>query len=213
MIDNVIFDMDGTLIDSSPGILANVKRALTMAGYEIPSYETLRKFIGPSLYYSFTTYIGMDDETAKKAIYDYRDGFEHEGGLYDFTPYPKVVDMIKMLHSRGVKVCIASGKPHDILGKVVEKLGILPYLASYEGLASCTTKTSDKTDIVARAVMGKSAVMVGDTIFDVQSARNVGIASIGVTYGFGFRKSEDTTATYTVSTSEELYDLLDGLTK
>ena len=128
MIDNALFDWDGTLVDSSEGILENLRYAIDSVGYPVPDEKTLRTFIGPSLVWAFTCVLGMNEETTTRAISNYVDGYSNKGGYKKFRLYQGVENLIKTLYNMGVKVSIVSAKPIAQLQKVVDESGLTPYI-------------------------------------------------------------------------------------
>lgn len=206
---NIIFDLDGTITDSSSGILSCVKKALKALNYPIPEYKELTKFIGPSLRYGFTTFAHMDSETAEKAVTIYRSGYDCEGGgVYDFKVYDGFEDMLKKLKSAGAILTVASAKPHQMVEKVLNHSGIINYLSQFIG-ADMSVVTNDKTDLI-RAVMQEGVnVMVGDTVYDVESGRQAGCdKTVAVTYGFGFKDGNMSGADYVATSVEQLEKIL-----
>ena len=91
-----LFDLDGTLTCSHPGILLCVQRALTEMGKPLPAPENLRKFIGPPLSESFTGLVGLSEEECKEAVRRYRLHYEAEGALKN-QPYDGIPQLLKAL--------------------------------------------------------------------------------------------------------------------
>ncbi len=208
MIDNALFDWDGTLVDSSEGIMENLRYAIASVGYPIPDEKTLRTFIGPSLVWAFTVVLGMSEETTTTAISNYVYGYSQKGGYKKFKLYDGVESLIKKLHALGVKVSIVSAKPISQLKKVVEESGLMPYIDRIVGPDGEGKKDSDKSTFIRRATNGKNVVMVGDSTYDITSAKKAEVTSVAVTYGFGFTKNSETYADYTVNTVQELERIL-----
>ena len=208
MIDNALFDWDGTLVDSSEGILENLRYAIDSVGYPVPDEKTLRTFIGPSLVWAFTCVLGMDEETATRAISNYVYGYSNKGGYKKFRLYQGVENLIKTLYNMGVKVSIVSAKPIAQLQKVVDESGLTPYIDRVIGPDGEGKKDSDKSTLIKRAINGKNVVMVGDSTYDITSAKKAEVTSVAVTYGFGFTKNDETYADYTVKTVQELERIL-----
>ena len=184
--DNVIFDFDGTLADTSKGVIDSVKYALSRLGVAIPGESVLRGFIGPSLYSSFTGIIGFDDETAKEAIRLYRSVYEPHG-VFECELYDGMKDLLVSLKKEGVSLSVASAKPQNALDIVVDFLDIRQYFDKVAG-ADPSVKDNDKALLVAAAKTRENAVMVGDSVYDVDAAKLVGIKCAAV--GFGFTGKE-----------------------
>lgn len=210
--DTVIFDFDGTLVDSSEGIIKNLKLTLDTMNEPPLSEATLRKFIGPSLLISLRTHCGMNDERANEAIAVYRSTYDKDG--YKLSkPYDGIIELIEKLRVAGVKTAIASAKPQYILDPCVEHLDLIPLFDAVIG-SECEGRASNsKKEIVERAILGKKAVMVGDSTFDVDGGKDAGIDTIAVSYGFGFETEEEainSNPTYVARSVEELEKILLG---
>jgi phosphoglycolate phosphatase len=150
----------------------------------------------------------MDEATATKAIENYVYGYSQLGGYKKFAIYEGIEDLVKRLNGKGVKVSIVSAKPLPQLNKVVEFSGLMPYLDKVVGPNGEGKKDSDKSELIKIAKNGSNCVMVGDSTYDIQSAKKAGVKSVAVTYGFGFSKNDDTGADYTVDTVEKLRRIL-----
>ena len=188
--DTVIFDFDGTVFDTGEGITTNIARTLSEMNYPPLPPETLKKFIGPSLLVSFRNYCGMDDQTAMKAIYIYRREYDENG--YKFAkPYPGIFELIMKLRSAGVKTVVASAKPQYILDPTIEYFDLNKYFDKIVGSEQEGRPDNDKKTIVARGMIGKSCVMIGDSPYDIEGGKDNGIDTVAVTYGFGFTCRED----------------------
>lgn len=180
--DNVIFDFDGTLADTSRGVLGSVRYALGTLGVPVPDESVLRGFIGPSLYTSFTGTVGLDDERANKAIELYRSVYNPRG-VYECELYDGMKQLLSKLKQSGVSLSVASSKPQNALDKVVDHLGIRECFDRVIG-ADPGVKHDDKADLVAAARTRENAVMIGDSRFDIEAAKKIGIKSIAAGYGF-----------------------------
>ena len=110
MRKNVIFDLDGTLTQSEEGIWKCVQYAAEKMGRPQPDAETLRRFIGPPLQYSFHEYLGMTEEQAQKATTLYRERYTTVG-LFENRVYPGIRTLLRALNRNGITCCVATGKP------------------------------------------------------------------------------------------------------
>ena len=186
----ILFDLDGTLTDSEPGIVNSVRYALRSFGMEAEP-ATLRSFIGPPLYDSFRGTMGMSDADAKRAVDTYRVYFRDKG-IFENAPYPGVPEMLEVLRAAGGQLIVATSKPEVFAKRIAEHFG---FAGSLEGVygADMEGKRSSKTDVIRyamreRGITPSSAVMVGDRKYDITGAREVGLADIGVLYGYGSRE-------------------------
>ncbi len=191
MIKNVLFDLDGTLIDSEAGILNSVKYALDNMGIEIPAYKVLKQFIGPPLIYSFTTFIGLSEEEGVRAVALYRENYAPRG-MYEFTLYPGVETMLKKLTASGRRCYLATSKPEVYAAEMLKKAGIDGYFSGVVG-SLIPSGRDDKAEVIGyllekEGISPEETVMVGDRFYDIEGAHKVGVCAIGVTYGFGSEK-------------------------
>lgn len=183
----VIFDFDGTLADTSKGVLDSVEYALEKVG--APSFDrrVLRGFIGPSLYESFQAITGLSPEDAVRAIDFYRSYYQPKG-IYECHLYPGMKELLKELSDKGIPLAVASSKPQVSLDVVVKYLGIEDFFDKIVG-AELSVKSSDKLTLVKRAALESNNVMTGDAVFDIRAARQAGFTSVAVTYGFNDRET------------------------
>jgi len=213
MYSVILFDLDGTLTDSGEGITNSVSYALERMGIKGYDRKTLYKFIGPPLKDSFAKYFGMTEIECEKAVKEYRVYFKAKGMLEN-TPYDNVDTMLKGLKSKGKTLIVATSKPEEFAVTILKHFGLFDYF-DYVCGASMDGKRSVKRDVIKYAlkkagIADKSlAVMVGDHEHDVIGAKENGLDSIGVTYGFGsFSELENAGADYIVKTVDELEALL-----
>lgn len=191
MIRNVLFDLDGTLVDSKKGIFLSIKYALDKMGIETPPEKELMPFLGPPLVYSFEHFIGMSQEDAIRATALYREFYKPEG-MFEFSLYPGVETMLKKLTHSGKHLYLATSKPEVYAIEILKKAGIDRYFTAVCG-ALLPSGRDDKVEIITHLLTTQSlsledTVMVGDRFYDIEGAHKVGMAAIGVTYGFGSEK-------------------------
>lgn len=184
----VLFDLDGTVIDSRPGIFQSLHYAFKKLGLPIPSDEVLSRFFGPSLATSFHNVCGFDDELTEKMIEAYRE-YYRPTGMFECEVYPGIEKLIRALREQGKKVVLATKKPELFAAQILERKGLLP-LFDYVAGATMEDKSEHKDGIVIRAakalgVEKRDCVMIGDMRFDCIGAKLAGIDCIGVTYGYG----------------------------
>jgi len=205
--DAVVFDFDGTVARTHMGVVDSARHALRQMGRPVPDDDTMLKFLGPPLHYSFSTYAGLSDADADVAVEMYR---AHYGtvGLYEAELYPGFMDLLKALKQAGAWVGIASGKPEIFLTRVAAHLGVTDYADALAGPLP-ENKSADKTNEVLRALPKgadlERCVMVGDRVFDIEAGRRLGMATAGVLYGYGTRAEfEKAQADHIASSVEEL---------
>ena len=183
----VIFDVDGTLFETGKGIKECVRYSLDKLNLPQISEEKLSKFIGPSLYYSFTVTVGMSDELARMAVEVYRERY-HAVGIDEASPYEGVPEMLDILYNSGYELAVASSKPLVMVNRLLEKFDLKKYFTRVCAPNGAAV-SSDKSGLVTMACGGGSGVMVGDTKYDIDGAHGAGVNAIGVTYGYGTREA------------------------
>lgn len=186
--DAVLFDLDGTLTESHPGILSCVKLALQEMGKPIPRLEQLRKFIGPPLAYSFTQFCGMTMKEAEEGIERYRLHYNREG-IFECSVYEGIFPLLEELKARGVKLAVATAKPGSMARRVLEHFGLFAYMDCLSANQE-DEKGTGKVQLIEAAlqelrVPRERAVMIGDTRFDCEGAQLAGTDFIGALYGYG----------------------------
>jgi phosphoglycolate phosphatase len=189
-LHNVLFDLDGTLVDSSKTILDSVFHALETLGVDPQSGPDVRSLIGMPLFDIFVGQYGMAEDRAQLAIDHYRAYYEqlNQAGT---TVFAGVRDGLAALQESGLQLFIATVKPTSIAEKVLSDLGLREHFAGVAG-ASMGPERRDKTSIIAHALstfglIADRTVMVGDRDQDILGARANGLPSMAVTYGFGQR--------------------------
>ncbi|MCR5093882.1 MAG: HAD hydrolase-like protein [Lachnospiraceae bacterium] len=190
MIRFIFWDLDGTIIKSEGGVLSSVRYALDRMGVTIPESE-IRKFIGPSLFDSFTNRAHMSPEDADRAIEYYRELYE-DTGLFDAAVYDGVPEVMEQLREAGLSHVVVTSKPQHTAERVLEHFGIRQYLGAIVG-PTPDDHSSDKEKLIRAALKRfqaepSEAVMIGDRCFDIDGAAAAGIRSIGVLYGYGSRE-------------------------
>lgn len=202
-----IFDLDGTLMDTSSGILQSVRDTIRFHAMPELSEETIRSFIGPPIQWSFASQYGLDDETAQRMADTFRSIYSSVH-LLKAVPYPGVYDMLAALAERGVKPAIATYKREDYALRLLKHYHFDDYTdIIYGGDNDGTLKKSDiiQKCIDAQGVENlKEVVMVGDTLHDANGARELGVDFIGVSYGFGLHGDEAIDLQHLARTPEEI---------
>ena len=213
MYDIVLFDLDGTLIDSERGITNCATYALSKFGIRIDDPLTLRPFIGPPLFDSFSKTYGFSDEDALKAVGYYREHFK-EKGIYEFTLYNGIEELLARLKSAGKTLILATSKYELYAKQIISHLGFDKYFSLSVGSCKDGSRAA-KAEVIAYALETygvtdySRAVMIGDRKHDIIGAKQVGIDSIGVLYGFGTREElESHGATYVARDTDEILDII-----
>lgn len=209
----VLFDLDGTLTDPAIGITNSLMHALNKFGISVNDRQDLNKYIGPPLRETFTKYFGFTIEGAEEAIEAYREYFGDKG-LYENEVYPGVNEFLAKLNSEGKKVILATSKPIYYATKILEHFDLLKYFDFVAGSNMDGTR-SNKCEVIQYALDSNSisdkssAIMVGDREHDIIGAKQCGIDSIGVLFGYGNREEfEKAGANYIVDSIDEIINVI-----
>ena len=208
----ILFDLDGTIMDSGEGIMESAQYALNHFGFEKESLENLRRFVGPSLMYSFTTFYGLSEEDASRAVGLYREVY-NGGNLFHAKVYDGMEEVLSKLKERGHQLIVVTSKPENFVVRILAKFHLDCY---FEGVISpdLMDPSSDKARLIRRAMdkfhfQKVDAVMIGDTKYDMLGAAETGLKSIGVTYGYGsLSELMDAGACHLCEKPSEIFDLL-----
>ncbi|MBQ7598555.1 MAG: HAD hydrolase-like protein [Clostridia bacterium] len=212
--DGVIFDFDGTLVDTGEGILKSLQFAFEDHGRPIPTAEDLKKFIGPPIYYSFTTFYNVSEADVGDYIKSYRKRYR-EKGIFECRLYDGMEQTLRALKKGGVKLGIASSKPLHLIYDVMQVVGITELFDAVVGTQLDDSRHEGKADLVneSREKLGiddkTRVLMVGDRYFDIDGAAGAGVDSAGMLYGYGSREEfEAHGATFVLSEATELLPLV-----
>lgn len=209
MYKYVLFDLDGTIINSEKGITESIKYALDKLNYDYSNLD-FKKFIGPSLYTSFEKYCGFDYEKQKQAVAYYREIYEIKN-VYECCLYEGVYELLKRLKEHNRIIALATAKPKKFAKIILDHFNITQFFDVIEGI---TSDDQTKAYIINLAIKNTGAdknitVMVGDRENDIFGANMCKINSIGVTYGFGDRyELEKANATYVCDTPDEVFRII-----
>lgn len=181
----VIFDLDGTLTDSAPGILAGARFALEAMNWPIPDEPAMRRFLGPPLMDSFTRICGMTEGQASQAQDIYRD-YYHQDGYLQNQVYPGIRGLLAALKAEGVYLGVATHKPMAPSLKILEAFDLLRYFDAVAGPEHGEVPDPSKADLILRVMpAGLKTAMVGDRYTDIIGAKGAGADGIAALYGYG----------------------------
>lgn len=210
--DVILFDLDGTLTDSSQGIINSIIYALDKLNIPVENTDSLRRFLGPPLHDSFKEF-GLDDEEIKSAITYYRERFSTKG-IYENQVYDGIIPMIAKLKKCGKRIVLATSKPQKFTDIIMSYFELDRYFDFIAGSNLDGTR-SKKAEVIKYALDScritdiSKVVMVGDRKQDIVGAEIAGIDSIGVLYGYGdYDELKTAGATYIVNSVTELKNML-----
>ncbi|MDY0288388.1 MAG: HAD hydrolase-like protein [Sphaerochaeta sp.] len=208
-----IFDLDGTLMDTSSGIFATANKAMELVGRK-PEYdiEQLSKFIGPPLDQCFINTFNLEGELIADAIAHYRKEYDVRG-QFGAKEYPSIKNTLDKLKDRGYLLAVGSLKTEHLVLSMMDHFGFAPYFSSIRG--GNMAGNLSKADIVNKVLSdldidASDAVLIGDTIHDEMGAEEANVSFIAVDYGFGFPRGQEKRDSMlaVVSSPDELLSLL-----
>ncbi len=182
----VIFDLDGTITDSAPGIVASFRYALAAIGAEIPDCDLAALAVGPPLDHTLAA-MGLADH-ADEAIAAYRADY-NSGGWAINALFGGIADLLADLRAAQVRLAVATSKPEPIARQILDHFGVTGHFEVIAGAGPDGTRSS-KADVLAHALAQlhpppETVVMVGDRSHDVEGAAQHGIPTLVVGWGYG----------------------------
>ena len=209
----VIFDLDGTLINTENGILKSINFVLNEMGLEGIDKCNQKKFIGPPIYMSLQNFYGLDIKVALEGHNKFRQVYE-EKYLYDAFLYDNIRNVLRELCNKNYKLGVATYKKEEHAVNLLKYFSLYQYFDVVKGSNSNNNLT--KTSIVSNCIFdlgisyGESdIILIGDSYSDFKAASDNKIDFLGVTYGFGFNKeSNDLNNINYVETPMEILDYI-----
>lgn len=190
----LIFDLDGTLVESLPGIAASLNRALNQHGLPGQSHDNVRSFIGDGAVklvqraLSTVSRIDLTDSVVKNFAADYAISWPTGTSVY-----PGILELLAELESRGVPLAVLSNKPHTFTTKIVETLFPLTHFAEVLGNHENLPHKPDPTGAIEIAkslgIPPEYCTIIGDSTMDLDTAKNAGMRSVAVTWGYHDKES------------------------
>lgn len=211
-MDYILFDLDGTITNPKLGITKSFQYALNSRGIVIENLDDLTKHIGPPMHQSMKEY-GFNDEEAIELIDKYREYYSVTG-IYENEVYEGMEELFQRLKQSGKKLYTATSKPEHFAKIIMEHFGLDSYFDDICG-ATMDSSRSEKADVIRYALEKNGitdlskVVMIGDRKHDIEGANKVGIASIGVLFGYGSRQELTIAgADRIASTVDEIFDVI-----
>ena len=192
-IKAILFDLDGTLLDTSPGIINSVKYTISSMGLHELSDSGLKEFIGPPIRKKMQEVYHMPDDMAEKAMNVFRTYYGKED-LYKAEVYDGMIDLLSELRTRGYLLGVATYKREDQARSLLESKDIASLFDVIHGsdiAGQCTKADVIKWCLNDLDVQADETILVGDSLNDAVGAQETGMRFIGVSYGFGFKSVED----------------------
>jgi len=188
--DIVLFDLDGTLTDAAPGIVNGMRIVFDHFGIEQPDETTMRTHLGPPLAVTWREHYNFTDEQVTQALAIYRE-YYHEVGMFENEVFAGIPELLTSLNNDDVTLATATSKPDFSATRIIEHFGLRDHFA-FIGAANLEGTRDSKALVVGHTLEQLNAhstthriLMVGDRHHDVHGAREHGIDTIGVLWGYG----------------------------
>lgn len=190
VINSILFDLDGTLLDTTRGVICAVRETMKEYNFSIPNDNILKSFVGPPMQLSFERYYKIEKNNALAVANRFREIYR-ENFLYMADLYPNTINVLKALKEEGYSISVATNKSHENAMMILKYFHISDYCSSMMG--SDLNGIMKKADIINECIKEEgthkeNVVYVGDSEYDLIGANEAGVTFIGVTYGFGFNK-------------------------
>ncbi|MBQ7506189.1 MAG: HAD hydrolase-like protein [Lachnospiraceae bacterium] len=185
----LLFDLDGTITDSAPGITKSAAYALEKYGIQVKDPASLTFFVGPPLEYTFETRYRFSKKKALEAVSYFRE-YYRRSGWNDCSLYPDTKSTLENLKKRGYRIALASSKNEPMCVQILSHFGLISLFDGVYG-AEADGPRRDKPAVLSYAldsnpnIPREEAILIGDTEFDARGAAEVGIDCLGVSYGCG----------------------------
>jgi len=208
-----IFDLDGTLLDTSPGIIETVRYMERTLGLPPVPQEQLRGFIGPPLEDSFARFYHAGPEEAQRLTGIFREKYLVDG-VCNAVVYPGILEILDAIDAAGALAAVATLKHHSATGKALGGFGLTPRFAA---IAAGTDQHPSKADLIRQAMRElkwtdrSTVLMMGDSRYDGEGAMEAGVDFVPLTYGFGFGEPgslDGLPAVFTAETPEALVEFI-----
>ena len=207
----VLFDLDGTLIDSLEDLTAAVNHMLGSFGQEALTTDRVRRLVGRGARNLVQRALGSDEpETLDRAVTLFSD-FNASHIADRSRVYPGVTELLADLKNNGIRLSVVSNKPAHLCGSILQTLGIAPFFDTVAGGDSYPDMKPSPLPLISICEQlgcgTAEAVMVGDSINDIEAGRRAGIATIGCSWGYG-DSSELDGADFLAGTSRDIFDII-----
>ncbi len=186
----VLFDLDGTLTDAAPGIVNGMRIVFDHFSVPQPDETTMRTHLGPPLAVTWREHYNFTDEQITQALAVYRE-YYHDVGMFENEVFDGIPELLRQLNNDGITLATATSKPDFSATRIIEHFGLRDHFA-FIGAANLEGTRDSKALVIEHTLEQLQAnveshriLMVGDRHHDVHGAREHGIDTIGVLWGYG----------------------------
>ncbi|MFE3292579.1 HAD hydrolase-like protein [Rhodococcus sp. NPDC059234] len=211
-----LFDLDGTLTDSAPGIVAGFRHALAAVDVAVPEGDLQGRVVGPPMIDTLRS-LGLDETAAQTALNAYFDRYDAVGWSENAV-FDGIDELLTGLTATGTRLAVATSKSERFAHRILEHFSLAQHFEVIAGASEGGTGRRAKVDVIEHALRGlgieptaggtTGVVMVGDREHDVHGAAHWGIPTVFVDWGYGTDR-EAADARWRVETVDELGRVLD----
>ncbi len=205
----IIFDLDGTLADTSPGVLNSIRYAQKMMNLPPITLEQMYSHIGPPMEESYHRNFGLTGEALQRAMAYHKEHAINQG-YKEIKLYDGIVELLTALKDSGYKTAVATLKAHTTALKIFDSVGLIDKFDVIKGVdieAPMTKAQLLKYCMSALNIPPERSLLIGDSVYDAKGAKEAGISFLAVTYGFGFKKGEDMSDVHNVGVCDSVADI------
>ena len=191
--DLIIFDLDGTILDTSLGIFNSVRYAEKMMNFEPVTDEVLKKFVGPPPKEMYKKIYNVSEDKALLAAKYHRE-YGRTHAIYEAKVYPKIIEVLDSLKKDKIKLAVATLKSQNIAEEILQYFDLDKFFDVIVGMDEKETLTKADTIRISMEKVGikDNVLMIGDSKYDELGAKEINVDFISVLYGFGFNKDNKT---------------------
>ncbi|WBW49709.1 HAD hydrolase-like protein [Peptoniphilus equinus] len=203
----IVFDMDGTLVESGEGIVNSFIYAFQKMGLAVPPKRELERYIGPPLKETFKLRFGFTPDEAATALSYYREYYRQKG-KFEIRPYDGITELVKQL-AKTHTIALGTSKLQESAEDILAHLKLKDYFSVFSGATQDDTRdTKVKVLEYVLEQLGPTEapiVMVGDRFYDMEGATALGLIPIGVSWGYG--DEEELTASGAKAVAADVHEL------
>lgn len=214
MIKTILFDFDGTLVDSAPGIVKTMQQTFRRMGVAVPDEDAMRATIGLPLGKALQMLAGLSDDDTRTATKTYRDIF-HTYELNYINNFPHVISTLNKIKASGIRMAIVTSRESTSLNLITDRRGMSSFFeTSITGADGYKPKPAPDMVLALMKRMNiknHETLVVGDTTFDIEMGNAAGCRTVAVTYGYHSKERlASAKPTFTIDSFEELIEIIEN---
>jgi len=208
----IIFDLDGTLVDTAPDLAASTNHVMVQLGRRTLTIEELRNCVGRGARHLIARGLEITGGATDSLIDTGHPLFldHYRNNLTTISvPFPGVIDTLRHLAGRGYPMAVCTNKPEDLALPIIQQLGLHPFFTAVIGGATAGKAKPDPAPLIMalESTDSTSGWMIGDSYIDIDAAKNAGWPSVAVRYGYGPGTADTLGASHVIDRFPDLLDL------